>query len=182
VEELPPSDFFFSKKRKVMVKQETYQRVGATAKRYKILTDGEALEEEEFTDEVAGTLGAYAMTNQYSVGALKARLKQKNLLIGKLEARVATTEANARDEVNKGIEQSRVADQQEIKRLKSDLEQMRQSAQVSQTQVNQQEEKIRQLQSKLISVENQVIDIKIFQSQAYRNLKEGRNGSAESTC
>jgi hypothetical protein len=43
---------------------------------------------------------------------------------------------------------------------------MRQSAQVSQTQVNQQEEKIRQLQSKLISVENQVIDIMTFQSQA----------------
>jgi hypothetical protein len=122
VEELPPSDFFFSKKRKVVVKQETYQRAGAAAKRYKILTDGEALEEEEFTDEVAGTLGAYAMTNQYSVGALKARLKQKNLLIGKLEARVATIEANARDEVNKGIEQSRAADQQEIKWLKSDLE------------------------------------------------------------
>jgi hypothetical protein len=108
VEELPPSEFFFSKKRKVVVKQETYQRAGTVAKKYKILTDGEALEEEEFTDEVAGTLGAYATTNQYSVGTLKARLKQKNLLINKLEARVATTEANARDEANKGFEQARV--------------------------------------------------------------------------
>jgi vacuolar-type H+-ATPase subunit C/Vma6 len=94
-----------------MVKQETYQRAGVVAKKYKILTDGEALEEEEFTDEVAGTLGAYATTNQYSVGALKAWLKQKNLLINKLEAWVAMAEENARDEANKGFEQARVTDQ-----------------------------------------------------------------------
>jgi len=86
------------------------------------------LDEEEFIDEVAGTLGTYATANQYSVGALKARLKQKNLLIGKLESQVATAEVNARDEVKKGIEQSRAVDQYEIKRLNSDLEQMRQSA------------------------------------------------------
>jgi hypothetical protein len=166
VEELPPNAFFFSKKRKVVVKQETYQRAGTVAKKYKILADGEALEEEEFVDEIAGTLGAYTTTNQYSVGTLKARLKQKNLLIRKLEARLATTEANARDEANKGFEQARVTDQQEIERLKSDLEQMHQSTQISQTQVSQQEEQIKLLQSKLIYVENQVIDITIFQSQA----------------
>jgi hypothetical protein len=111
VEELPPSDFFFSKKRKVMVKQETYQRAGTAAKKYKILMDGEALEEEEFSDEIEGTLGAYATTNQYSVGTLKARLKQKNLLINKLQAQIATVEANAKDEANKYLEQARVADQ-----------------------------------------------------------------------
>ena len=69
------------------------------------------MEEEEFTDEVAGTLGAYATTNQYSVGTLKALLKQKKLLINKLEAQVATAEVNARDEANKGFEQARVTDQ-----------------------------------------------------------------------
>jgi len=76
VEELPPSDLFFSKKRKAVVKQVTYQRAGAAAKKYKILTNGEALEEEEFVDEIVGILGAYATTNQYSVGTLKGRLKQ----------------------------------------------------------------------------------------------------------
>ena len=85
--------------------------MGTIAKKYKILTDGEALEEKKFTDEVPGTLGAYATYNQYSVGTLKARLKQKNLLINKLEARVATIEVNARDEANKGFEQARVIDQ-----------------------------------------------------------------------
>jgi len=43
---------------------------------------------------------------------------------------------------------------------------MHQLAQISQTQVSQDEEKIKLLQSKLISIENQVIDITIFQSQA----------------
>ena len=43
---------------------------------------------------------------------------------------------------------------------------MHQSTQIGQTQVSQQEEKIKLLQSKLISVENQVIDITVFQSQA----------------
>jgi hypothetical protein len=56
-------------------------------------------------------LEAYETTNQYLVGSLKARLKQKNLLIIKLEARVAMTKVNAKDEVDKGFEQDRVTDQ-----------------------------------------------------------------------
>jgi hypothetical protein len=139
---------------KVVVKQETYQRAGTIAKKYKILIDGVALEEEEFIDEVEGTLGAYATTNQYSVGALKAGLKQKNLLIRKLEARVAMAEVNVRDEANKGFKQARVTDQHEIERLKHDLEYMHQLTQIIQMQVSQQEEKIKLLQSKLIFVEN----------------------------
>jgi hypothetical protein len=45
------------------------------AKKFKIMTDGKAMKEEEFADEIAGTLGAYATYNQYSVGNLKAQLK-----------------------------------------------------------------------------------------------------------
>jgi hypothetical protein len=74
VEELPPNEFFFDKKRKAMVRQELYQKEGV-AKKFKIMTDGKAVKEEEFTDEIAGTLGAYATANQYSVGTLKAQLK-----------------------------------------------------------------------------------------------------------
>jgi hypothetical protein len=54
------------------VKQKSYQKVGVVAKRFKILTEGKAVGEEEFTDEIAGTLGAYATANQYSVGTLNA--------------------------------------------------------------------------------------------------------------
>jgi hypothetical protein len=166
VEELPPNEFFFDKKRKVVVKQESYQKEGVVAKRFKILTEGKVVEEEEFTDEIAGTLGAYATANQYSVGTLKAQLKWKNLLIGKLEAKVAMAEANARDEMSKSLEQARIVDLQEIEKLRSDLEQVRQSVQISQTQVSQQEQQIIQLQSKLDVAENQVLDIKVFQAQA----------------
>jgi hypothetical protein len=45
------------------------------AKKFKIMTDGKAMKEEEFADEIAGTLGAHATTNQYSVETLKAQLK-----------------------------------------------------------------------------------------------------------
>jgi hypothetical protein len=106
IEELPPNEIFFDKKRKAMVRQELYQREGIVAKKFKIMTYGKAVKEEEFTDKIAGTLGAYATTNQYSVGTLKAQLKRKNLLISKLEAKVATAEANAKDEVRKSLEQT----------------------------------------------------------------------------
>jgi hypothetical protein len=75
VEKLPPNEFFFDKKRKVMVRQGLYQREGVMDKTFKIMTDGKAVKEEEFTDKIAGTLGPYAIANQYSVGTLKAQLK-----------------------------------------------------------------------------------------------------------
>jgi hypothetical protein len=41
------------------------------AKKFKILSDGRAMEKDEFATQIAGTLGAYATTNQYSVESLK---------------------------------------------------------------------------------------------------------------
>jgi hypothetical protein len=137
VEELPPNEFFFDKKRKSMVRKELYQREVVVAKKFKIMIDGKAVKEEEFTDKIARTLGAYATTNQYSVGTLKAQLKRKNLLINKLEAKVATAEENAMDEVRKSLEQARISDPQEIEKIRSNLEHVRQLAQISQTQVSQ---------------------------------------------
>jgi DNA repair exonuclease SbcCD ATPase subunit len=148
------------------VKQEIYREAGTVAKKFKILADGKAMKKEEFATQIAGTLGAFATANQFSVGSLKEQLNRKNRLIRTLEAKLATTEENARDQVNTGLEQARAADQKEIERLRSDLEQIHQSAQTSQAQVSQQEELIRQLQVKLNSAESQVIDIGIFKSQA----------------
>jgi len=51
-----------------VVKQESYQKVGAMDKRLKNLTKGKVIEEEEFTDKIERTLGAYAIANQYSFG------------------------------------------------------------------------------------------------------------------
>ena len=80
------------------------------------------MKKEEFATQIAGKLGAFTTTNQYSVGTLKDQLKRKNHLIKTLEAKLATTEADAEDQVNTGLEQARVDDQKEIERLKDDLE------------------------------------------------------------
>jgi hypothetical protein len=97
MEELPPNEFFFDKKRKDVVKREFYQEEGSTAKKFKVLTDGKDKKKEEFATEIAGTLGAYATTNQFSVGVLKNQLKRKNRLIKTLEAKLATAEEAAKD-------------------------------------------------------------------------------------
>jgi hypothetical protein len=71
VEELPPSNFFFSEKRKAVVKREMHQKEGSVVKRHKVLIDGDTSEEVEFFEEVAGSLGDFATTNQFSVENLK---------------------------------------------------------------------------------------------------------------
>ena len=86
------------------------------------MIDGKAMKEEKFAEEIAGTLGAYAIANQYSVRTLTAQLKRKNLLISKLEAKVATVEANVRDEVSNILKEARTTDLCEIEKLRSDLE------------------------------------------------------------
>jgi hypothetical protein len=75
VEELPLNEFFFDKKRKVVVKQELYQEAGTVSKKFKILTDGRDMKKEEFATQIAGTLGDFATENQYSVVTLKDQLK-----------------------------------------------------------------------------------------------------------
>ena len=62
-EEIPPSDFFFRRKRKVVVKREMHQSEGATIKRHWVLLYGEDFNEVDFTEEVAGSLGAFAAAN-----------------------------------------------------------------------------------------------------------------------
>jgi hypothetical protein len=128
VEELPPKEFFFDKKRKVVVKQEIYREAGTVAKKSKILADGKAMKKGEFATHIAGMLGIFATANQYSARSLKEQLTWKNLLIRTLEAKLATAEATVRDQVNTGLELVRAADQKEIEQLKSDLEQTQMSA------------------------------------------------------
>jgi hypothetical protein len=69
---------------------------------------------------------------------LTAQLKLKNLLISKMEAKVATTEVNVRNEVSRSLEEAQTIDLHEIEKLKSDLEQVFQSPQTIQTQISQQ--------------------------------------------
>jgi hypothetical protein len=80
VEELPPNEFFFDKKRKAIVRQELYQEAGKVAKKFKILADGRAIKKEEFSTQIAGTLGDFSTTNKYYVESLKEQLKRKKPL------------------------------------------------------------------------------------------------------
>jgi hypothetical protein len=166
VEELPPNEFFFDKKRKAVVKREFYQEGESTAKKYKVITDGKDKKNEQFATEIAGTLGAYASANQFSVGLLKNQLKRKNRLIKTLEARLATTTETAKDQASVGIEQARLADKNEIELLKTKLEQAQLVVRDGQMQASQQRDLIQQLQARVEIAESKVIDIGMFQSQA----------------
>jgi hypothetical protein len=57
------------------VKQEMHLKAGAMVKKNRILVDGKNIEEEDFATEVAGSLGAFATTNLFSVDNLKSRLQ-----------------------------------------------------------------------------------------------------------
>jgi hypothetical protein len=149
MEELLSNELFFDKKRKAVVKREFYQEEGSMAKKFKVLTDGKDMKKEEFATEIAGTLGAYDTENQFSFRVLKNQLKRKNHLIKTLEAKLATTEEVANDQVNTRIEQARMADKKEIELLKTKLEQVELVAQTSQIQVGQQRDLIGQLQVRL---------------------------------
>ena len=61
------------------MKREMHQKEGSIVKIHGVLIDGEALEEVDFVEEVAGSMGDFATTNQFSVGNLKEQLKQKDL-------------------------------------------------------------------------------------------------------
>jgi type II secretory pathway component HofQ len=76
---------------------------GTLVKNKRILVDGQNLEEEDFSIEVAGSLGAFATTNLFSVDNLKERLKQRNQMIAQLQSQIRNTEKNIRDEINKGL-------------------------------------------------------------------------------
>jgi hypothetical protein len=158
-EEMPPSEFFFSKKRREVVRREIHQRDGATVKKHRVLLDGQALEEEDFATEVAGSLGAFATTNQFSVDNLKEKLKQKDLLVSQLQDKIKTVEHEFRSEMTKVFEKTRAHDRQEIQQLRISLDEIQKKSQAS-------EELVRQLQVKISLTEKATVDILAFQAQA----------------
>ena len=92
------------------MKKEFYQEGESTVKKYKIMTDGKNKKSDQLAIEIAGTLGAYASSNKFSVGLLNNQLKRKNRLIRTLEARLATAAENAKGQASMDMEQVRVAD------------------------------------------------------------------------
>jgi uncharacterized protein involved in exopolysaccharide biosynthesis len=138
-------------------------REGGMVRKHRVLVDGQNLEEEYFSTEVVGSMGALATTNLFTVDNMRTGLKQSNHRIVQLQNQLKDTEKNVKEEINKGLDQARVVDKQEIQSLKSSLDEMNKKMQTSQIQVIRQEELVRQLQAKLNSMKGQVIDLKVFQ-------------------
>ena len=101
-----------------------HQKEGAMVKKQRVLLDGQTLEDEYSSTEVAGSLGDFAKSNLFSVDNLKERLKHRNQMISQLKNQIRNAEKNVREEVNKGPEQVRATDKQEIQLLKSSLDEM----------------------------------------------------------
>jgi hypothetical protein len=99
--------------------------------------DGQALEEEDFATDVAGSLGDFATTNQFSVGNLKEKLKQKDLLVSQLQDKIKTVEQEVRSEMTKVFEQTRAHERQEIQQLRINLDEIQKESQASRELVRQ---------------------------------------------
>ena len=84
-DEIPPSDYFFSKKRKAVLNKEMYMREGGMVKKHMVLVDGQKLEEEDFATEVVGSMGAMETTNIFTVENMRTRINKSNHIIAELQ-------------------------------------------------------------------------------------------------
>jgi Na+-transporting NADH:ubiquinone oxidoreductase subunit NqrA len=107
-------------------------REGGMVKKDKVLVDEKNMYEGYFTTEVAGSMGALATTNLFIVSNMRERLGQSNCKITQLQYQLKDTEKNIKEEINKGLEQARAGDKQEIQSLKSILDEMNEKMQTSQ--------------------------------------------------
>jgi hypothetical protein len=58
-------------------------------------------------------------------------MKKKDLLVKQLQNHIKTVEQSVRNEMNKGFEQIKVCDRQEIQQLKISLDEMHKNSQAS---------------------------------------------------
>jgi hypothetical protein len=82
-EEMPPSDFFFRKKRKFIVHREVYKKGGIINKRKMMIFYGQGQSDPKFAKHAANSLGTFAASNLWSVENLREKIHQKNILIEK---------------------------------------------------------------------------------------------------
>jgi hypothetical protein len=74
-EEMPPSNFFFSKKQKAIMKSEYHHKDGVITKRQRLVYDGNDHDGPKFAKEFVGLLGAFSTANQWSVDNLTNQLQ-----------------------------------------------------------------------------------------------------------
>jgi hypothetical protein len=120
-EDMPPSYFFFSKKQKAIMKRESHQKDRVITKRKRPVYDGKNHGGPEFAKEVAGSLGAFATANQWSMDNLIEQLRHKCLLVEKLQNEIYNTEHIVISRMNQNFEQIKTSHQQQIKHLQDNL-------------------------------------------------------------
>jgi hypothetical protein len=76
---------------KVVLNKEMYMREGGMVRKHRVLVDGQNMEEEYFTTEVAGSMGALATSNLFTVDNMRTRLKQCNYRIVQLQNQLKDT-------------------------------------------------------------------------------------------
>ena len=100
-------------------------------KKHKVLLHGKNLEEEDFATEIAGSMGAMATTNFFTVGNMRTRIKKSNNMIAQLQDQLKNAEKNIREEVSKILEQTRAVKRLEVQLLKTSMDEMNQKIQAS---------------------------------------------------
>jgi len=113
-EDMPPSDLFFSKKHKSIVKRESHQKYGAKIKRQRMVYDGNDRDDPEFPKVVAGSLGAFSIANQWSVDNFTKQPQQKCLLVDHLQNQIYTAEETIRNKTSQDFEKIKAHDQKQI--------------------------------------------------------------------
>jgi hypothetical protein len=165
-EEMPPLDFLFSKKRRVIIKRETHQKDGVIVKRKIMLYDGQNRDDTEFAKEVVGWLGAFATANQWSVENLSQQLQQKSMLVEKLQNKIHTNERTIQNRMSRYFEQIKAYDKKQIQRLQANFDELQRNSQFNKGLITQHVEIIKQLQDKLVLTEGTSLDILALQTQA----------------
>jgi hypothetical protein len=69
-----------------------------------MLYDGNNRNDLEFTKEVAGSLGAFSITNRWSVENLEEQLRKKILLVGQLQDQILTMEQTVNNKMIQDFE------------------------------------------------------------------------------
>jgi predicted nucleic acid-binding Zn-ribbon protein len=148
------------------LKQEIHPVGERSIKKHRVIIDGKKIRDGEFATELAGTMGAIASTNIYSAGNLTTMLEQKDQEITQLQDRLKENENIIGWGIQKGLEQARLKDMQEIQKLNKNLDEAKHMIQVTQEHVQKLGDENKFLQDKIISIANQVIEIKHFRTQA----------------
>jgi chromosome segregation ATPase len=120
-------------------------------------------------------MGAIASANMYYVGNLTTMLEQKDQTIIQLQDRLKENERNIGWGIQKGLEQARLKDMQEIQKLNKDLDEAKHLIQVTQEQVQKLGEENKQLHDKINFITNQVVELEHFRTQAseiYARIEE----------